>query len=196
MDSDDVKYILNSIISSLDISVLDDEDVEEIIDRLEGEEEDEEEGDTGMGDEEGMEDEESPEIETPQPPTEDGEMTEYGYRNRNRMQVGPLGTRVDNMFSESKVDKIIGKYFSITEDEKKSLNNKKRLNQNILKENFMVNEMEIKRLSSTISQERAALKFLEKNPRATLIGSTNKKNLLFKVGLKEHKISTSGKRVL
>jgi hypothetical protein len=60
----------------------------------------------------------------------------------------------------------------------------------------MVNEMEIKRLSSTISQERAALKFLEKNPRATLIGSTNKKNLLFKVGLKEHKISTSGKRVL
>jgi hypothetical protein len=201
MDSDDVKYILNSIISSLDISVLDDDDVEEIIDRLEGDEENEEgdeEGDEGLGDEDEG-DEETPKEEDPLADLaggDEGEVTEYGYRNRNRIQVGPLGTRTDNMFSESKVDKIIGKYFSITEDEKKSLNNKKRLNENLLKENVMINEMEIKRLSSTISQERAALKFLEKNPKASLIGSTNKKNLLFKVGLNEFKISANGKRVL
>jgi hypothetical protein len=204
MDSDDVKYILNSIISSLDISVLDDEDVEEIIDRLEGEDEDEEgnkegdeEGDEGLGDEEEENsNEEDPLADLAGGNEEEGEVTEYGYRNRNRMQVGPLGTRTDNMFSESKVDKIIGKYFTITEDEKKSLNNKKRLNENLLKENVMINEMEIKRLSSSISQERSALKFLEKNPNATLIGSTNKKNLLFKVGINEFKISTNGKRVL
>ena len=194
MDSDDVKYILNSVISSLDLSVLDDDDVEEIIDRLEGEEGEEEGNEEG---EEGNEEEgEEPEMEMPEPPSEEGEVTEYGYRNRDRMRVGPLGTRVDNMFSESKVDKIIGKYFKITETEKKVINKKRSINESILKENVRVNEMEIKRLSSSISQERSALKFLEKNPEATLIGSTNKKNLLFKVGLKEHKISTDGRRVL
>lgn len=194
MDSDDVKYILNSVISSLDLSVLDDDDVEEIIDRLEGEEGEEEGSEEG---EEGNEEEgEEPEMEMPEPPSEEGEVTEYGYRNRDRMRVGPLGTRVDNMFSESKVDKIIGKYFKITETEKKVINKKRSINESILKENVRVNEMEIKRLSSSISQERSALKFLEKNPEATLIGSTNKKNLLFKVGLKEHKISTDGRRVL
>lgn len=45
MTSDDTKYIINSILSSLELDVLDDEDVDEIIDRLEGEEiEGEEEG--------------------------------------------------------------------------------------------------------------------------------------------------------
>ena len=196
MDSDDVKYILNSIISSLDISVLDDEDVEEIIDRLEGEDEDNEEGNE-EGEDEGMGEEgEEPEMEMPEPPSEEGEVTEYGYRNRDRMRVGPLGTRVDNMFSESKVDKIIGNYFSISENEKKEKRNKKIINESFLNEHVQSNEMEIRRLSSTIQQERSALKFLEKNPQATLIGSTNKKNLLFKVGLREHKISTDGRRVL
>ena len=44
MTSDDTKYIINSILSSLDLEVLDDEDVDEIIDRLEGEEVEDEEG--------------------------------------------------------------------------------------------------------------------------------------------------------
>ena len=198
MDSDDVKYILNSVLSSLDLSVLDDEDVEEIIDRLEGDEEDKEEGNE-EGTEEGDEDltsDEDPEVESPEPPSDEGEVTEYGYRNRNRMTVGPLGTRTDNMFSESKVDKIIGRYFSINNDEKKVNNRKKIINEGLLKENMVVNEMEIKRLSKSIRQERSALKFLEKNPNAVLIGSTNKSNLLFKVGINECKISTDGRRVL
>jgi hypothetical protein len=195
MDSDDVKYILNSVLSSLDLSVLDDEDVEEIIDRLEGDEEGDNEGDEEGGDEDITTDEE-PEVEMPEPPSEEGEVTEYGYRNRNRMRVGPLGTRTDNMFSESKVDKIISGYFSINEDEKKVNNRKKIINEGLLKENMDVNEMEIKRLSKSIQQERSALKFLEKNPNAVLIGSTNKSNLLFKVGVNEHKISTDGRRVL
>ena len=198
MDSDDVKYILNSVLSSLDLSVLDDEDVEEIIDRLEGDEEDKEEGNE-EGTEEGDEDltsDEDPEVESPEPPSDEGEVTEYGYRNRNRMTVGPLGTRTDNMFSESKVDKIIGRYFSINSDEKKVNNRKKIINEGLLKENMVVNEMEIKRLSKSIRQERSALKFLEKNPNAVLIGSTNKSNLLFKVGINECKISTDGRRVL
>jgi hypothetical protein len=64
MTSDDTKYIINSILSSLDLEALDDEDVDEIIDRLEGEEVEDEEGinpEDMMGDEMGTETGETPE---------------------------------------------------------------------------------------------------------------------------------------
>ena len=43
MSSDDTKYIINSILSSLDLDVLDDDDVDQIIDRLEGDDTEEDE---------------------------------------------------------------------------------------------------------------------------------------------------------
>jgi len=78
MDSNDTKYIINSILSSLDLSALDEDDVEEIITRLEGSEDDDD--DMDFGDEEdidfGDEDVARPE----EPSTDDsGEMAEtYG----------------------------------------------------------------------------------------------------------------------
>ena len=78
MDSNDVKYIINSILSSLDLSSLDEDDVEEIISRLEGTEDDDE--DMGLDDEDdidfGDEDMTSPEEPVSEP---SGEMAEtYG----------------------------------------------------------------------------------------------------------------------
>ena len=81
MDSNDVKYIINSILSALDVDVLDDDDIEEIINRLEGDyEEDEDLDDEDVDD---MEDEDLPEPmddmgdeDLPEPP-EGGEMSEY-----------------------------------------------------------------------------------------------------------------------
>ena len=64
MESDDIKYILNMIISAVDLDKLSDEDIEEIGKKFEREEE---EG--GMGSEEPMGDEPSPEPEA--------EMNEY-----------------------------------------------------------------------------------------------------------------------
>jgi len=200
LDSDDTKYILNSIISSLDVDVLSDEDVEEIIDRLEGEEEeggeepDMEEPDMEEPDMEEPEGEESMGMET-EPPMEPegGEMKEYGYRNRNRMRISPMKS---DMFSESKVDNIIKNYFVINENEKRELKNKQSKSQSLLRENFSVNKMEIERLSISESQERTAIRFLKENPNAVLWGSTNKKNLVFRIGLEEHKISPNGRFVL
>jgi len=51
---------------------------------------------------------------------------------------------------------------------------------------------EVKRLSETIKQERMALKFMENNPNTSLVGITNKKNLIFKDGITETKITPNG----
>jgi hypothetical protein len=86
MNPNDVKYIINSILSALDVDLLDDDDLEEIISRLEGDfdEEGDEEEDEDIEDEE-VSDEELPEPAfdeeeegaLPPPPPAGGEMTEY-----------------------------------------------------------------------------------------------------------------------
>jgi hypothetical protein len=60
LSSKDIKYVINSILSALDLDSLDEEDREEIMDKIEGVEEDEFGGsdEEGMGDEEDMGDEE------------------------------------------------------------------------------------------------------------------------------------------
>ena len=57
LSSKDMKYVINSILSALDLESMDEEDKEEILDKIEGTEEGEFGGDD-MGDEEGMGDEE------------------------------------------------------------------------------------------------------------------------------------------
>jgi len=57
LSADDTKYVINSILSALDLSVLEDEDVEEIIGRLE---DSEFESDDEISDEEPTDDEEEP----------------------------------------------------------------------------------------------------------------------------------------
>lgn len=81
MDANDVKYVINSILSALDLDALEEDDKDEIISRIEGEEEGEEgmepeEG--GMEGEEGMAPEEGGETggELPAPPSPEGEMAE------------------------------------------------------------------------------------------------------------------------
>jgi hypothetical protein len=79
MDSNDVKYIINSILSSLDLSALDEDDVEEIISRLEGTDEDDDE-DMGLDDDEDI-DFGDEEMASPEEPVSEpsGEMEEtYG----------------------------------------------------------------------------------------------------------------------
>jgi hypothetical protein len=78
MDANDIKYVINSILSALDLDALEEDDKDEIISRIEGEEE----GEEGMAPEEGgMEGEEgmAPEeggMEGEVPPPAGGEMAE------------------------------------------------------------------------------------------------------------------------
>ena len=74
--ADDTKYVINSILSALDLSVLSDEDMEEIIGRLE----DSEIESSDSYDEPGKDSddaESSDEIEEPMPEIPEGEMSEY-----------------------------------------------------------------------------------------------------------------------
>jgi hypothetical protein len=229
MSSNDTKYIINSILSALDLTTLEEDDVEDIISRLEGEEEgidDEEEGLEGeeMDTEgEGMEDEVTePDAEMGEGYNsfgeafndylgaaytskmsdnlmnefEDEEYDEYeddydypkhGSRGKIRnYRHDDEEESFEDLFMESKVDKIISKYFAVDRNEK--LLKEEKQNQNLKK----INEKEVYRLSESIKQERASLKFMEQNPKAILVGSTVKKNLVFKEGIKEFRITPNG----
>ena len=226
MNSNDTKYIINSILSALDLTTLEEDDVEDIISRLEGEEEEID------GEEEGMEGEEMDtegegmegEVTEPQPEAEVGEgydnfggafndylgaaytskmsdnlMNEFDdeeydeYENeypkhgsRGKIRRYDDEETFEDLFNESKVDKIISNYFAVDKNEKLIKEEKQQKN---LKK---LNEKEVYRLSETIKQERSSLKFMEENPKAILVGATVKKNLVFKEGIKEFRITPNG----
>jgi hypothetical protein len=84
LSAKDVKYIINSILSSLDVEVLDEDDIEQIIAKLEGEEDEEgeEEVDVDMEEEmpsdmEGEEEPELAEMDFASLAAAQGEVTEY-----------------------------------------------------------------------------------------------------------------------
>jgi hypothetical protein len=95
-------------------------------------------------------------------------------------------------FGESKVDKIISKYF---ETNKKDIISEEKKRINVLEEKEKVktkNYKDIKDLSENIKQERAAFKYLENNPKSKLVGKTNKGNLIFNEGVVQTKITING----
>jgi hypothetical protein len=70
LSAQNVKYVINSILSAIDVDVLDEDDIEEIISKLEGGDEDEDNDNEGMEDME-IEDEEVVDTDVvPEPPTE------------------------------------------------------------------------------------------------------------------------------
>jgi len=239
LSSQNVKYIVNSILSALDVDVLDEDDIESIISKLEGVEGDEEEeGEEIETDVEGElpEPPPAPEGELPEPPIEGGEIpappemgegydtlggalrdyipAAYGnlamskmsgeqveeydpdleeidfedvgeddYRShRRKRHLYPDTERLSHgTFGESTVDKILSNYFSVTPKEK------------VLHEiNYKNNKDSIIKLAKTVSQLDQALDFIKKNPKTKLIGLSNKKNLIFKQGINEVKITVNG----
>jgi hypothetical protein len=102
------------------------------------------------------------------------------------------GAILDHIFGESKIDKVLSKYFEITESEKKALNDKKVVNENIKKSNIQKKMVSVKKLSETIEQELSSQKFLETNSNFTFLGKTNKKNLVFEGKSGQFKITPEG----
>jgi len=185
MTSEDVKYVLNSILSAVDLNLLDETDKEDILSRFEGEED----GEEGSSyDEIGME--------PTEPDTSDldmgGEITaepEVGESDGYKTKINAI---MDGMFTESKVDKILSKYFVETSEEKK-MNESKKVQTYIKKKINKVNVMEeIKNLSETIEQELTSEFILRENESAKFIGKTNLKNLIFENEGKQIKVSPKG----
>jgi hypothetical protein len=98
---------------------------------------------------------------------------------------------IEGLFSESKVDSILEKYFKINEKEKQLLESKLEKS-NSLKEIRKEKISNIKKLSESISQEVASTKVINKYPEAKLIGKTNKNNLVFEMNNKQLRVNTKG----
>jgi hypothetical protein len=184
MTSEDVKYVLNSILSAVDLNLLDETDKEDILSRFEPEEG----GEEGSSyDEIGMEPTEpdTSDLDMGGEITAEPEVGESDYKSK-------INAIMDGMFTESKVDKILSKYFVETPEEKK-MNESKKIQTYIKKKINKVSVMEeVKNLSETIEQELTSEFILRENQNAKFIGKTNLKNLIFENEGKQIKVSPKG----
>ncbi len=165
MTSQDVKYVINSVLSALDLDLLDEEDKDEIMNKFEGgnEIEYDVELDTEAPGEEidmGMDEPMSePGMEEPMP-NEMGEMTEFDYyprhgKNQKDKYVSKVEEMIEGLF-ESKVDKVLSKYI----ESKKNPNLEK-----------------LKKLVETKEQKNVSLTMLDKNYK--LLGKSASGDLIF-----------------
>ena len=89
----------------------------------------------------------------------------------------------EEIFSESKIDKVLNKYFGEEPT-------KKVIKESVSKKETMFTK--IQKLSESKSQEAASAKVMSKYPTAKLVGKTPNKDLVFEVEDKKLKISTKG----
>ena len=259
MTSEDIKYVINMVLSSLDLKSISEEDKEDIMSKFE--EDSENLGGDDMDGEDMTDDTEVEDIQADMDVEMEGEMEEgdiYGsfkddewydqddksydsnkfdfdydeeefedfpslmakhgnkskwfgdgeegenifnnyknYHNRpfkvrskksSEMEEYGHGSILDSIFKESKVDKVISKYFEtslteINENAKRKVNKKSNVN--------MVMETVIK-MTETVEQELAAKKFLEESTGFKFVGITNKKNLVFENKEEQVRISPEG----
>jgi hypothetical protein len=177
MTSEDIKYVINMVLSSVDLKTLSEEDREDILSKF-----DEESEDLGADDMGGLDMTDDSEVEDIQADMDvpvESEMEEGGYGN---------GAIIDSIFGESAIDKVISKYFEISK--KEILESKKnKMNESISVKKQME---EVVKLSETIEQELTSKKFLQENASAKIVGITNKKNLVFEHNGRQVKVSPEG----
>jgi len=188
MDSQDIKYVINSIISAIDMKNLDEDDREEIVDKIEGFDDEygvEGEGELDLsgedfGDEMGGEEEISTEMggEEMMSPEEPKE----GYQSV-----------MDSIFSESKVTDVLSKYFDIKSDEKPILEHRSKMNYLEEKIQKIQQKKDLVNFSVSKAQEQKALTLFEGYSNTVFIGKTNKNNLILNVNGKEVKVTPNGR---
>lgn len=182
MTSEDIKYVINMVLSALDLKNISEEDKEDIMSKFEDADE-REEGGEDMGVEE-------PKMGNEQPEGGEDMGVEGGEPVENEFTEGSKhGAILDHIFGESKVDKVISKYFEVSKKEILE-NREKNTQKKVL--NVKRQMKEVVKLTETIEQELASKKFLQENSEAKIIGKTNKKNLVFENKGKQVKISPEG----
>ena len=102
------------------------------------------------------------------------EMKEYGH-----------GSILDSIFKESKVDKVISKYFESSLSEINESIKRKKSKVNVVMESVI-------KMTETIEQELAAKQFLKENTDFKFVGITNKKNLVFENKEEQVRITPEG----
>lgn len=174
MTSENIKYVINMVLSALDLTKLEPEDMEDIMSKFEDVEADVEMSDMDMGEPE-MDMSMDAEVSMDEPT--EGASEEYDFN----MSLG-----------ESKIDRVLSKYFEVSDSEvqmSKTIFEQRQVEQSN-KIKTVVSKIE--NLSETIEQELAGKKFLEENSDFNFVGKTNKKNLVFESSNKQIRISTEG----
>jgi hypothetical protein len=194
MTSEDIKYVINMVLSSFDLNELSEEDREDILSKFEDETEDL--GGDDMGGEDLTDDSEIEDIQADMDIPMEGEMEEGGYYENEDMEEEDMdygnGAIIDSIFGESKIDKVISKYFEITKKEIME-SREKVAKKKVAKISEVRKQMsEVIKLSETIEQELSSQKFLNENFSAKIIGKTNKQNLVFENKGKQVKITPEG----
>ena len=191
MTSEDVKYVINSILSALDLSKLDETDKEDIVARFE------EDSDYGMeGDE--LDLDVSGDAEMEMDVDMEGEATEamgassagqfsapLSFESEEMSEEDKMSSQVskimDSVFGESKVDRVLSKYFVISESEKQE------------KKSPLTKRLErISKLSESEEQKLAAEFIVNENKNLKFLGKTNKNNLVFEAENVQVKVSPKG----
>ena len=168
LSSEEIKYVLNSIISAVNLENLSEEDKDDVLENFEEEVEyDDVEGDIDIDVEDDM---------------------DLGLDSLDdELPSEPLEMVMDEIFSESKAKKVISKYYD--EEVDKGLESKNYLKETIEKVKV---KKEINRLSETVEQQIASEGLVNENSNIKLLGRTNKKNLVFESKDKKYKVTTSG----
>ncbi len=202
MTSEDIKYVINMVLSSINLGELSEEDKEDIISKFE-EYEDEDYGqEDDMDGEDLTDDSEVEDIQTDMDVPVDTEMAEgmYGSFGDREMEeeeedggYGGHGKIFDSIFGESKVDKVISKYFEVSKSEIRE-HTEKQVQKTLYKKSIVKKIMEsVKQMTETIEQELEAEKFVTKNLNSKFVGITNKKNLVFETNGRQFKITPNGR---
>jgi hypothetical protein len=176
MTSEDIKYVINMVLSAVDLTKLEPEDMEDIMAKFEDVEADVD-MDMDMGSEEPVELDLDLDAEiTPEEPMEGMGSEDYDFA----------------VVKESKIDKVLSKYFEVSNSEVEMSKKLFEERQQLKKKKISEMTSKIETLSETIEQELASKKFLEENSGFEFIGRTNKKNLVFESKNKQVKITTEG----
>jgi hypothetical protein len=185
LTSENIKYVLNMVLSAVDLNQLSDEDREDVLSKFESDEDSEMDGgmeDMGSDDMDISSDAEVEDIQADMDVPVDQEMGESSLHN----------AILDSIFAESKVDKVISKYFELSESEKRT-KKEKQVNEEVKKKyNFKNTIQKIENLSETIEQELSSKKFIQENSNYIFLGKTNKNNLVFENKKGQIKISPEG----
>jgi hypothetical protein len=181
MTSENIKYVINMVLSALNLGELSEEDKEDIMSKFEGDSEDL--GGDDMDGEDMTDDTEVEDIQADMDVDIDQTQPEMGEGH---------GAIFDSIFKESKVDKVISKYFEVSKKEILENKERKANKQQLIRESVKLKMKDVVKMTETFEQELAAKKFLEENYSFQFIGITNKKNLVFENKTKQVKISPEG----
>jgi hypothetical protein len=172
LDGKDIKYVINSILSALNLDDLSSDDKDEIISRFE---EDEDE-DMMPSDNEDMDFDSEEEDMGEEMPSEEEPTAEVGESGpAHKSSIASNTSEIYGM-NESKIENILSKYFTEESTPKK----KKNKYGHILE------------MAVTEKQARVTKNLLEVSSTLVFLGRTNRKNLVFENGNQQIKITPAG----